>query len=59
VLGEAGGGVGVVVLCADECGILLERLLRREVLGVEVVRDRFGLYVEHFQVEAEVVPNAR
>ena len=40
VLGEAGGGVGVVVLDPDELRLLRERPLRREVLGVEVVRDR-------------------
>ena len=39
VLGEARRGVRVVVLDADELGVLLERPLRREVLGVEVVRD--------------------
>ena len=43
VLGEAGGRVGVVVLHADQLGVLLERPLRREVLRVEVVRDHAGL----------------
>ena len=47
VLGEARGGVGVVVLDADERDVLLERPLRREVLGVEVVGDDLRLDAEH------------
>ena len=54
VLGEAGGRVRVVVLDADELAVLLERPLRREVLGVEVVGDDLGLDAEHREVELEV-----
>ncbi len=44
VLGQAGGEVGVVVLHADELdAVALERVLRREVLGVQVVGDDLGL----------------
>ena len=43
VLGETRRGVGVVVLDADELRVLLERPLRRQVLGMEVVRDDLGL----------------
>ena len=56
MLGEAGGRVGVMVLDADELGVLLERPFRREVLGVEVVGDRLGDDVEHREVELEVGP---
>ncbi len=48
------GRVGVVVLDADELGVLLERPLRRQVLGMEVVRDDLGLDREHGEVELEV-----
>ena len=35
--------MGMVMLNAHELRVLLERPLRREVLGVEVVRDQLGL----------------
>ena len=59
VLGEARGGVGVVVLDADELRVLLERPFRREVLGVEIVRDDVGLHREHREVEREVAAERR
>ena len=40
VLGEAGGGVCVVVLDLDEREVLLVRPLRREVLRMEVAGDQ-------------------
>ena len=42
VLGQAGRGVRVVVLDADQLRLLLEGPLRGQVLGMEVVRDYFG-----------------
>ena len=54
VLGQARGGVRVVVLHADELRVLLERPLRREVVGVEVVGDRLGAHAEHREVQLEV-----
>ena len=59
VLGEARGGVRVVVLDADELRVLLERPFRREVLGVEVVGDDVGLDAEHREVEREVAAERR
>ena len=54
VLGEAGRGVGVVMLDADELRVLLERPLGRQVLGMEVVRDDLGLDREHGEHELEI-----
>ena len=54
VLGEAGGGVCVVVLDLDERQVLLVRPLRREVLGMEVAGDRLRLDAEHVEVELEI-----
>ena len=54
VLGEAGGGVRVMVLDADGFGVLLECPLGRQVLGVEVVGDDLGLDPEHLEVEFEI-----
>jgi ELWxxDGT repeat protein len=54
VLGQAGGGVGVVVLHRDRLDPLLERPAGREVIGVEVVGDQLGLEPEHLEVEGEV-----
>ncbi len=40
VLGQAGGEMGVVVLDADELDVVeLERVLGRQVVGVQIVRD--------------------
>ena len=44
----------VVMLDADELRVLLERPLRRQVLGVQVVRDDLGLDLEHRQIELEI-----
>ena len=54
VLGEASGGVRVMVLDADELQHPALRPLRREVLRVEVVRDESGLDAEHREVQREV-----
>jgi hypothetical protein len=47
--------VRVVVLDADDLGVLLLRPLRREVLRMQIVRDRLGLDAEHLQVELQVL----
>ena len=48
VLGQARGQMRVVVLHADVLGVLaLERVLRRQVVRVQVVRDQLGLDGEH------------
>jgi hypothetical protein len=54
VLGKTRRGMCVMVLDADELGVLLECPLRREVLGVEVVCDDFRLDTEHSEVELEI-----
>ena len=54
VLGEARGGVGVVMLHLDERQPLLVRPTRRQVVGMEVAGDRGGLDAEHVEVEREV-----
>ena len=54
VLGQTRRGVRVVVLDADELGVLLERPLRREVLGMKVVGDDVELHVQHREVEREI-----
>jgi hypothetical protein len=54
VLGKAGGGVGVVVLHPDDGQSLLMGPLRREVLGMQVARDRLRLDPEHVEVQLEI-----
>ena len=54
VLGQARGGVGVVVLHADQLGVLALAPSGREVVGVQVVRDHVGADVEHREVEREI-----
>ncbi len=44
----------VVVLDADELGLLLERPLRRQVLGMEIVRDHLRLGAEHREVQVDI-----
>ena len=55
VLGEAGGGVGVVVLHLDERQILIVCPLRREVFRMKVARDQLRPDAEHVEVELEIV----
>ena len=55
VLGEAGGGVCVVVLNLDDREVLLVRPLRREVLRMEVAGDQLRANAEHVEVELEIV----
>src|SRR4030095_15154441 len=54
VLGDARGGVGVVVLDADRVGLLLERPAGGEVVRVEVVGDQLRAHPEHLEVELQV-----
>jgi hypothetical protein len=54
MLGEAGSGMGVVMLDRDRLGVLLERPAGREVVGVLVVGDQLRVDVEHLEVELEV-----
>ncbi len=48
--------MGVVVLDAHELGLLLERPLRRQILGVEVVRHHLGRHAEHREIQLEIGP---
>ena len=49
VLGQTGRGVSVVMLHLDHGHALLPRPACREVIGVEVARDRGGLDAEHVE----------
>ena len=55
VLGEAGGGVGVVVLYAHELRVLLECPARRGIVGVQVAGDDLGLEPERSECQVDVV----
>ncbi len=54
VLGQTGGSMRVVVLNADQLGVLLQRPLRGQVLRVEVVGDHLRLDPEHGEVQLHV-----
>ena len=54
VLGQAGGGVGVVVLHLDRLGVALPRPLARQVVGMHVAGDHLRPHAEHGQVQLEV-----
>ena len=59
VLGEAGGQVGMMVLDRDRLEFrTLERVLRRQVLGVKVVGDDRGLYSEQAREVLDPVAEA-
>ncbi len=54
VLGQARSGVGVMVLDSDEREVLLDRPFGRQVLGMQIVCDRFRADAEHREVEVDV-----
>ena len=56
VLGQAGGGMGVVVLHFDQLQLLSARPLAGEVVGMEIAGQKLRLDSEHRQVELQIGP---